>query len=353
MNIFTNEEIKKLFINILICVSVFVLISVTFMICDIQNIVMYMFIAFLCMSGIICIICYRYFSRQHKIMENAISQISKYMYGDTTINLDCNSEGELYKLFHQINSLVSILNSRAENEKESKKFLKNIISDISHQLKTPLAALNIYNGIIKEEAKDIPDIQKFSILSEQELDRIETLVQNLLKVAKMDAGMIVPKKAMENVAALAENVREHFLFRAEQEGKEIRLLGNPDTEFPCDRIWMTEAIGNLVKNALDHTQEGGIIYIKWKAFTNMVQIRVEDNGSGIHPEDLYYIFKRFYRSRFSQDTKGIGLGLTLAKAIVEAHNGTIEAGSSLGLGTSFTMNFNYSEKNRFYGNSQK
>ena len=99
------------------------------------------------------------------------------------------------------------------------------------------------------------------------------------------------------------------------------------------------AISNLVKNALDHTEKGGLIRIEWRAFTSIVQISVKDNGSGIHPDDLYHIFKRFYRSRFSKDTQGIGLGLSLTKAIVEAHNGTIEVDSTVGMGTSFTINF--------------
>ncbi|MFQ7877550.1 sensor histidine kinase, partial [Enterocloster sp.] len=107
----------------------------------------------------------------------------------------------------------------------------------------------------------------------------------------------------------------------------------------CDRTWIIEAISNLVKNALDHTEKGSFVRIEWQAFASVVQITIKDNGCGIHPEDLHHIFKRFYRSRFSKDTQGIGLGLPLAKAIVEAHNGTIEADSTLGSGTSFTINF--------------
>ena len=107
--------------------------------------------------------------------------------------------------------------------------------------------------------------------------------------------------------------------------------------FECDRNWMMEAIGNIVKNALDHTREGNTIEISWKQFASIVQIVIRDNGSGIHPEDLHHIFKRFYRSRFSKNTQGIGLGLPLAKAIVEAHDGTIEVDSELGKGTAFTI----------------
>lgn len=97
--------------------------------------------------------------------------------------------------------------------------MRNTISDISHQLKTPLAALNIYNGIIQGEAKELPTIQEFSQLSEQELDRIETLVQSLLKITKLDAGTIILEKSLENVSELAKSIKKHFLFRAEQEGK--------------------------------------------------------------------------------------------------------------------------------------
>ena len=104
-------------------------------------------------------------------------------------------------------------------------------------------------------------------------------------------------------------------------------------------VWLMEAVSNVVKNAFDHTGAGGCILIEWKAFISLVQITVKDNGCGIHPEDLYHIFKRFYRSRFSKDTQGAGLGLPLAKAIVEAHNGTIEVKSRLGAETCFTINF--------------
>ena len=339
MKIFVNRKIKRLFGGILLCILLFTVIAVLLMELEVRNASGYTIACFLLMSATILALCYRYFSKQHKIMENAISQITEYISGNKEVMIECNDEGELYRLFHEVNTLVAILNAHAENEESAKRFLRNTISDISHQLKTPLAALNIYNGIIQEETKELPNIQKFSQLSEQELDRIEILVQNLLKITKLDAGMITLEKSLENVSELAENVKQHFLFRAEQEGKTIYLSGSKAITFLCDRNWIIEAISNLVKNALDHTKKGDLIHIKWQAFASVVQISVEDNGSGICPEDLHHIFKRFYRSRYSKDTQGIGLGLPLAKAIVEAHNGTIEVDSVLGRGTSFTMNF--------------
>ncbi len=341
IKIFANRKIKILFVGILSCILGFVLISVALASLNVKNVADYIIVCGVCMGAAIMLLCYLYFRGQHKIMENAISQITEYIAGNKDVSIECNDEGELYRLFHEVNSLVAILNAHAENEKSSKKFLRNTISDISHQLKTPLAALNIYNGLIQDEAKEkeLSTIQEYSLLSEQELDRIETLVQNLLKITKLDAGTILLEKNLENVSELAEDVKKHFLFRAGQEGKEIRLSGNEEITLLCDRNWIIEAISNLVKNALDHTEKGGIIRIEWRAFTSIVQITVKDNGSGIHPEDLHHIFKRFYRSRFSKDTQGIGLGLSLTKAIVEAHNGTIEVDSTLGAGTSFTINF--------------
>ena len=249
------------------------------------------------------------------------------------------SEGELYSLFHEVNALVAILNAHAENERRAKVFLKDTISDISHQLKTPLAALSIYNGIMQQDAEGIPAMKEFLASSEQELDRIGNLVQNLLNVAKFDVGAMMLKKASENLSEMMESVKKRFQFRAASEQKEILLDGDETLVLWCDRGWLTESVGNLVKNALDHTDPGGVIRIEWKQAASVIQINVKDNGSGIHPEDLYYIFKRFYRSRYSKDTQGIGLGLSLAKAVVEAHEGTIRVDSDPGRGTNFTMEF--------------
>ena len=217
--------------------------------------------------------------------------------------------------------------------------MKNMISDISHQLKTPLAALNIYNGLLHEEDIEASSVKEFADLSEQELDRMETLVQSLLKITRLDAGSVTLEKGAENVADMLRDVELHFAYRAKQEHKELVLSGPEEVLLFCDRDWLTEAIDNIVKNALDHTESGDAVHITWKALPNAVQIAVKDNGCGIHPEDLHHIFKRFYRSRFSQDKQGIGLGLPLAKTIVEAHSGTIEVDSELGKGTTFTMNF--------------
>ncbi|MBN1047021.1 sensor histidine kinase [Clostridium botulinum] len=339
MKILVNRKIKKLFHLVLLLILAFTLISATLIGLKFKNAALYILICSLCMSISILIIGYRYFREQNIIMEDAVTQIKEYIFGNQNARIECNEEGELYRLFHEVNSVISILNAHAENEGKAKKFLKDTISDISHQLKTPLAALNIYNGIMQEESKSLPTIKEFTALSEQELDRIEILVQNLLKITKLDAGTMVIEKAKENVSEMMSSIERHFLFRAKLEEKQIYLSGDDDITLLCDCNWLTEAISNIVKNAFDHTQKGNTINIQWKQFGSIIQVMIKDNGRGIHPEDLHHIFKRFYRSRFSKDTQGIGLGLSLAKTIVEAHSGTIEVDSELGIGTTFTMNF--------------
>lgn len=339
MKIFVDKDIKHFFLAICFTMTGFFLLCLLVVWLTYQEFSLPLSILFLAVACSVPTVCFRYFRRQNKLLESAVSRINAYLDGDTDARIDCDSEGEMYRLFHSVNTLAAILNAHAEKELQAKDFLKNTISDISHQLKTPLAALNIYNDLLLAEAEDLPAVREFAELSGQELDRIEMLVQNLLKITKLDAGSIVIEKAPEQVADMIRDIELHFACRARQEQKEIILSGADHVSLLCDRDWIIEAVSNIVKNALDHTKAGDSVRISWKQSTSAVQIVVKDNGSGIHPEDLHHIFKRFYRSRFSKDVQGIGLGLPLAKAIIEAHNGTIEVNSELGAGTAFIMNF--------------
>ena len=339
MKLLADKDIKLLFLGFFCVMAAFLLLSQLAVWMQFGASSLPLFLLSLLAAVGLFAIGFRYIHKRNKILERAAAQIRSYLDGNTDARIDCDEEGELYHLFHCVNTLAAVLNAHAANENREKAFLKNTISDISHQLKTPLAALNIYNGLLQGEAVGNPAIQEFAERSEQELDRIETLVQNLLKITKLDAGSVVIEKHPENVAELLRDVELHFAYRAKQEQKEILLSGADDIWLSCDRDWMLEAIDNLIKNALDHTGKGGCIQMEWKQFASTVQILIRDNGSGIHPEDLHHIFKRFYRSRFSQDTQGIGLGLPLARAIIEAHNGTITVDSELGMGTTFAISF--------------
>lgn len=337
MKIFTNKDIKTLFAGVSLFLFCNMVLSQMILWRFHGNCPLALFILSLLMGCGILFFCFCYFHKQHKIMETAVAEIDDYLAGDTDARIECDDEGEMYRLFHSVNTLVSVLNAHTESAFQAKEFLKDTISDISHQLKTPLAALNIYNGILQSETENLPDLKEFIVLSERELDRIEALVQNMLKITRLDAGTIILERNVENVSDMMRDIEQHFAYRAKQEQKELILSGDDDIMLFCDREWMTEAVSNLVKNAFDHTDAEKRIRIEWKQMSDLVQIVVEDNGCGIHAGDIYHIFKRFYRSRFSKDTQGLGLGLPLSKAIVELHGGNMGVDSVLGKGSIFTI----------------
>lgn len=280
-----------------------------------------------------------YFKRQQKAVEKATACIDAFMSGDISARIVSEEEGSLSRLFASINSMATALNAHIETERDTRNFLKDTIADISHQLKTPLAALKMYNEIMQEESSNEDVIKKFSEKTAGALERMEILIKNLLKITKLDAGSIAMNKRRESIYGLMQEIVSSFETRAGKEAKSIILNGSDDSLLYCDRNWLTEAVGNLVKNALDHTKAGGIIEITWTETPAITRITVRDNGKGIHSEDIHHIFKRFYRSRFSQDIESVGLGLPLAKAIVEANNGTISVDSQAGKGSTFTLDF--------------
>jgi len=331
MNIFTNRDIKKLFIVLSCVFAAFIILSQLYcwLFAGAFNVILFL-LSLLLGAGVFTG-CYLYFHRQQQMIENAISQISLFVSGDSSARIESDNEGSLYKLFHEINTLATTLNAHAVREQNAKDFLRNTISDISHQLKTPLAALAIYNSLLQDECEDKTAVREFALKSEKEIERIETLVQNLLKITKLDAGAIIMDKHIENISDMMNDLKAHFEIRAEQENKEIILSGRDDEMLLCDRDWLIEAVSNIVKNALDHTDANSQIHIEWNRLPSVTQIIIKDNGSGIHPEDIHHIFKRFYRSRFSKDTQGVGLGLPLSKAIVEAHDGSMFVLSFLNL----------------------
>lgn len=297
------------------------------------------FLLLVFLFGAIYLSLFLYLRRQHKAFSNAENTIRQFLDGNTTSRIECSQAGDWYSLFHAINEMATILSAHAENQRQTKEFLQDIISDVSHQIKTPLSALKMYHEIIESHKNDTATVSSFTEKSQREIKRMEDVIYTLLKLARLDAGIIQMEKAPENLSVLMQDVLERFETWAEREHKTITLSGKENVILSCDALWVSEAIGNIVKNALEHTENGGHIEVKWSQSPLMTQIEISDDGKGIHPEDLYNIFKRFYRSRFSSDVHGIGLGLPLAKSIVEAHGGTISVTSSLGAGTTFTLNF--------------
>lgn len=290
-------------------------------------------------STFLLAVLYFFACQQNKKLEDAGKKIQGFMDGDASIRLDDGGEDRISGFFYKVNTMATALTVHIEKEKHNRIFLKETISDISHQLKTPLAALQMYNEIILDEKTGNKVVEEFSNKSQRELSRMENMIQNLLKLAKLDAGTIVLEKNNRDLNSFLEKCKNEFMTRAERENKKITVIYNTAIRMNFDEIWLGEAIENIIKNALDHTKAADQIEICGVENSLLIEITIKDNGAGIDPEDIYHIFERFYRSRYSKDHQGIGIGLALSKTIIEKHGGAITVQSELGKGTVFHVIF--------------
>ena len=277
--------------------------------------------------------------QRERLYEQACTVMESYRRGDYSPHLPQTREGGIYRMFSAVDSLATMLQAQKETAQNSKCFLKNTISHISHQLKTPLAALLLYQEIMENEPDQPAVIEEFAAKTGLALKRMEDLLLALLKITRLDAGSITFEKENCRLQELVSHAISELTARAKKEDKKILLEGNDDTSLVCDPAWTAEALSNLVKNALDHTHAAGVIRIAWDTSPAAVRISVTDNGDGIASEDIPHIFKRFYRSRKSQDTQGVGLGLSLAKSIIEGQDGLLSVHSVPHAETTFTLLF--------------
>lgn len=280
-----------------------------------------------------------FFIQRKRLYHQAETAVSGYLDSDFSLHLPQNREGMIFQLFADVEQLAMILQSKNETEQQAKEFLKHSISDISHQLKTPLAALTMYQEIIADEPEHPDTVREFSTKMSVSLRRMEYLIQSMLKITRLDTGNITFEKQTFSVAELVSQSIRELTTRAVRESKQILVDGDTGQHLVCDRDWTCEAIGNIIKNALDHTDAGGTVRVHWEHTPAMLRIFISDNGSGIAPEDIHHIFKRFYRSKRSLDIPGIGLGLPLAKSIIEGQGGIVSVQSDPGAGTTFILSF--------------
>ncbi|MCX8132317.1 MAG: HAMP domain-containing histidine kinase [Clostridia bacterium] len=299
----------------------------------------YMMFGTLVFIGMLLSVCAAFLVKRDLLYRQAAKVILQFTEGNFSVHLPRTEDGTLYQLFASVDNLAAALQAKGEAEHKAKEFLKDSIADISHQLKTPLTALNMYNEIISEEPNNPATILEFSKKASVALGRMEQLIQSLLKITRLDARSIKFEKAPYLLSEIVAQATEELTIRASCEEKRLTVSGHLDDQITCDLQWTSEAVGNIVKNALDHTSPGGHVHISWERSPAMTRITVADDGTGIDQGDVHHIFKRFYRSKKSSDTQGVGLGLSLAKAIVEGQGGILSVQSTPNVGTAFTISF--------------
>lgn len=280
-----------------------------------------------------------FLQRREKLYCYAQDIITRFSEGNFDRHLPQNENGSIYRLFAAVEELAVALRAQGGKEQQLKVFLRDTISDISHQLKTPLAALHMYTEIIAQEPDNTETVERFSGKIMQSLERMEQLVQTLLTVSRIDAGSIVFQKEWQTASDLVASAAADLSVRAQAEGKRLVIEGDSAQMLFCDRQWTREAVANLIKNALDHTEEDGTIMVSWERSPAMFRLSVADDGCGISAEDMPHVFKRFYHGKRDGSRQGLGLGLPLAKSIVEGQDGILSVSSTPGEGAVFILMF--------------
>lgn len=277
-------------------------------------------------------------TQEKKIAETNeyIKQINNKNY---ILKIEENDNGELSKLRNELYKTTVLLKETAEISEKEKENLSTAIADISHQLKTPLTSIRI----MLDNIQDDPDMEKevredFLREISKQIDWISSLVVSLLKIAKFDAGTIKMENNEINAKNLIDNIVSNLAILMEL--KNIEIITNVDEKatFIADYKWQQEALTNILKNAIEHSKQNSRIYITVENTNLFLKIIIKDEGSGIDKEDLKHIFQRFYKTKNSSENS-IGIGLPLAKAIIEQSNGYIKVETKYGEGTSFEVKY--------------
>lgn len=275
--------------------------------------------------------------------EKKIAEINEYIKQINNKNyilkIEENDNGELSKLRNELYKTTVLLKETAEISEKEKENLSTAIADISHQLKTPLTSIRI----MLDNIQDDPDMEKevredFLREISKQIDWISSLVVALLKIAKFDAGTIKMENNEINAKNLIDNIVSNLAILMEL--KNIEIITNVDDKatFIADYKWQQEALTNILKNAIEHSKHNSRIYITVENTNLFLKIIIKDEGSGIDKEDLKHIFQRFYKAKNSSENS-IGIGLPLAKAIIEQSNGYIKVETKYGEGTSFEVKY--------------
>lgn len=279
----------------------------------------------------------------NKKREEKISDINSYIgkvnSGNYELKIEENGEDELTKLRNELYKTTVLLRETAENSEKEKTNLSNSLTDISHQLKTPLTSIRIMiDNIQNNPDMDEKTRKEFIEDISKQIDWISSLVISLLKLAKFDAGSIVMRDEEINVKKLIQNIISNLAILIDI--KDIKIEENISEQITlfADYNWQLEALTNIIKNCVEHSFDGGKIKIEAESNSVFTKIIITDEGEGIEKKDLNRIFERFYKSEKSSENS-IGIGLALAKTIIEKERGYIKVESEVGKGTKFEIKY--------------
>lgn len=297
-------------------------------------------IAIIIAGGIaVTIVILSYNKKREEKISDINSYIGKVNSGNYELKIEENGEDELTKLRNELYKTTVLLRETAENSEKEKTNLSNSLTDISHQLKTPLTSIRIMIDNIQNNP-DMDEKTRNEFIEDigKQIDWISSLVISLLKLAKFDAGSIVMRDEEINVKKLIQNIISNLAILIDI--KDIKIEENISEQITlfADYNWQLEALTNIIKNCVEHSFDGGKIKIEAESNSVFTKIIITDEGEGIEKKDLNRIFERFYKSAKSSENS-IGIGMALAKTIIEKERGYIKVESEVGKGTKFEIKY--------------
>ena len=285
------------------------------------------------------IIIFEYLKRRDKKINQITQYINEIKNRKYELDINENSEDELSNLKNELYKITVMLKEESEISKKDKENLKMSVEDISHQLKTPLTSITI----MLDNLKDNPNMdentkQKFIFEISKQIDWINWLVISMLKLSKLDANVVQFYEEKINLKKFIDEIVKNLEIPIEIKNQQIVIEGNEKASFIGDYKWQQEAVTNIIKNCIEHNKDNGKIYIRYEENTLFTKITIKDEGEGISKEDLKHIFERFYKGQNSSENS-VGIGLALAKNIIEKNKGMISCKSELDKGTEFVIKY--------------
>ena len=330
MSLFRNEEIKKQII-IYVIFNIIVFLGALFI-----NIICSIYIILVCL--VIEFISLFFTKKRYNDISELTYKIDKILHNNDYTNFDVNKEGELAVLNSEIYKMTVRLREQTERLENEKNYLKDYLADISHQIRTPMTSINIMISRLSRQELTFEDRLKIIKEISKLLTRIEWLITALLKVAQLESDTVKLKKEKTNVEEVVNKALEPLKIQAEIKNIKMKLKIEKNTNYKGDYYWSVEAISNIIKNCIEHSENGGIIEIISEINPIYTEIIITDEGKGICKEDLPHLFERFYRGNNS-GSEGIGIGLYLTKMIVSKQNGVITAKNRENKGAEFNIKF--------------